>query len=234
MELTYFGQSTFGLADEDGTRLLVDPWIRENPHCEASVGAFDEVTAILVTHGAYDHLGDAPEIAKRSGAELVCDYATHTVLSGDGFPEDQLTGLIYGQRLEREDWSATAVYARHISMFSEEGVIGPPLAYVITVGGERVYHMGDTSLFGDIELYGDRYEPTVCLVPVGEAEGSLPDMYPGEAATAVGWVNPDVAVPMHYPPGSDKPDAFIRHCQDQNVDDGTTVDAVTPGTTIYM
>ena len=233
MRLTYFGQSAFQLS-ADGTTLLVDPWITDNPHTDATTDKFDDVDTILVTHGAFDHLGDAPEIARRNDAPIVCDYATHTALQKRGFPEELLEGYIYGAVHHGEGWEAKVVEAHHQSLFAEEGIIGPALAYVISLGDHRIYHMGDTSIFSDIELFGELYEPTVTLVPVGEAEGYFTELHPDEAALVASWLPSDHFVPMHYPPGSEKPARFEEHCEENGVTDEATVHGMAAGETIEL
>lgn len=217
MDLTYWGQSAFQLSDGD-TTLLIDPWIAENPHCDRSVDEFDGIDAVLVTHGAHDHVGDAPTIARRNDAPLLCDPATAAVLTRRGFPEELVEGHVWGPKLERDGWSVKVLEARHVSAWPDEGIIGPPNAYLVSIGGETVYHMGDTSIFRDIELFGDLYEPTIALIPVGGAATYYPELYPDEAALVAEWIDADRVVPMHYAPGSDRPAAFVRHCEERGID----------------
>jgi L-ascorbate metabolism protein UlaG (beta-lactamase superfamily) len=233
MRLTYFGQSAFQL-EADDLKLLIDPWISENPHTDATISDFHSVDAILVTHGAFDHLGDAPELAEQNEAPIICDFATHTALTRNGFPEKLLEGYIYGAVHNGNGWQAKVVEARHQSLFANEGIIGPALAYVVTIGDHRVYHMGDTSIFSDIELFGDLYEPTVTLVPVGETEGYFTELHPDEAALAASWLPSDHFIPMHYPPGSPKPAKFAELCGKKGVTDRSTIHLTEPGTSVEL
>lgn len=233
MNLTYHGQSAFEI-EHRGTRILVDPWFDDNPHTDVSPDEFTDVSTVLVTHGAFDHLGDAPEIAVRNDAELVCDFATHTVLSKRGFPEELLQGYIYGAVHDSDDWSAKVVEAQHLSSFPDEGIIGPALAYIIRIGGERIYHMGDTSIFGDIKLFGELYEPTVTLIPVGETEGYFTELHPREAAIVADWLPSDLFIPIHYAPGSENPDRFLEHAESRGVTDLSDVWLADPGSSIDL
>lgn len=234
MQLTYFGQSAFLLEGSDGTRLLIDPWIEANPHCDRDADSFTNITAVLVTHAAFDHLGDAPEIARRNDAPLVCDFVTRTVLADRGFPEELLAGYIWGAEHTADGWSAKVVEARHQSFDSEARMIGPALAYVISIDGVSVYHMGDTSIFSDIELFAELYEPDVSLIPVGEAPGYFTELHPDEAALAAEWLSSDVVVPMHYAPGSNNPERFRRHCGERGVLDTTEIVQMTAGSTLDL
>lgn len=234
MELTYYGQSAFELSDGDVT-VVIDPWITESPHTETTVDAFDDVDAVLVTHGAFDHVGDAPEIARRNDAELFSDAATHTVLTQHrGFPEELADRLIWGIEIEREGWSFKVVDSRHHSAWTEYGLISGSLAYIVTIGDEVVYHMGDTAIFKTLELYGELYEPTTSLVPVGAAPGYHPELYPDEAALVAEWLDSDVVVPMHYAPGSERPDEFEEHCRARGVDERSEIARMEPDTTIEL
>ncbi|MFB6123281.1 MAG: metal-dependent hydrolase [Haloferacaceae archaeon] len=217
MRLTYYGHSAF-LLEGDGARVFVDPWLTENPHTAATPADVDDLDAVLVTHGAFDHLGDAAELVERTGADLVCDYATATVLTDRGLPEEYVSGYVWGAVHDGDGWEAKVVEARHLSMFVEERVTAIPLAYVVSIGGERVYHMGDTSIFRDVELFADLYDPTVALIPVGQAEGYFTELHPDEAALVAEWVDADVAVPMHYVPGSLNPAEFEERCRDRGVE----------------
>lgn len=233
MRLQYYGHSAFGLENDD-VRVLIDPWITDNPLCKMSVTDFEKVDSILVTHGAFDHLGDAPEIARRTGADIVCDYATGTVLEDRGFPQDQLHPYVWGAVHEGDGWKAKVVEAKHVSMFPDEGITAIPLGYVVTMGEERVYHMGDTSIFSDIELFGRLYDPTVALVPVGQAAGFFTELHPDEAALTTEWLDPDAAVPMHYEPGSDNPALYREECIRRGVDTETTIVEMEPRSSIHL
>lgn len=234
MRLTYFGQSAFQLDGTDGTRILIDPWIEDNPGCDRSVESFTGVTAVLVTHAAFDHLGDAPAIARQNDAPLLCDYTTRIALLYRGFPEGLLHGYIWGAEHDGDGWSAKVVEAHHMSYDEDANLIGPALAYIVTIDDTSVYHMGDTSIFGDIELFADLYEPTVSLVPIGEAPGYFTELHPDEAALAAEWLDSDVVVPMHYPPGSDKPGQFQEHCRERGVDEETNVQLLSAGSTFQV
>ena len=84
------------------------------------------------------------------------------------------------------------------------------MGFVIsTENNIRIYHTGDTSLFGDLKLIGMLYRPNILLIGIsGVAEGFAAEMTPSEAALATLWVAPDVVMPMHYPPGSAEPLEF--------------------------
>lgn len=94
--------------------------------------------------------------------------------------------------------------------------------------------MSDTAIFGDIELYGDLYDPTVTLIPVGETEGYFTGLHPDEAALVAEWLPSEHFVPMHYPPGSEKPAAFERYCAERGVDETATILGIDAGETVEL
>lgn len=229
MDLTYLGHSAFAIQGNDKT-LLIDPWLTDNPHTTATPEAFEDVTAVLVTHGAEDHLGDAPDIATSHDADLLCDAATAAVLTDQGFPQHLLDDHIWGPYIERDGWAVRIMQARHQSAFVDEGIIGPALAYMITIDGTTIYHMGDTAIFSTLELYGDLYDPDITLIPVGGAASYYPELYPEEAALVAEWLAAECYVPMHYTVGSDRPAAFRDYCTERDIAGEVTIMA--PGETL--
>lgn len=232
MQIHYYGQSAFVLEAEDGTRLIIDPWIEENPHTDATAEDITDVDGVLVTHGGFDHFGDAPAIAIQNDAIVYTDFATYQHLQMDeNFPDGQVRGYIYGAEITGGGWSARVVLAHHISAFFEEGLMGPALGFVISMDDEVVYHMGDTSIFSDIQLYADLYEPTVSLIPVGPAEPFFSELPPDEAAVAADWLDSETIIPMHYPPDGDHPHRFKDYCDERGVTEHSDVTIVKPNTT---
>lgn len=238
MEVIYHGCAAFEFTDDDGNTILVDPWISDNPHAKKSVKEFTDVETIFVTHGASDHLGDAPQIAKQNDAPMLCDFATSMMLYGDDEPlNDLLHPYVWGMEAEGDNWTARVLEARHPSQFIPEKLIGTAQAYMIEFGGETIYHLGDTSIFRDIELFGQIHDPTICCVPVGEATPKFSaELFPDEAALVAEWLAPGAEriFPMHYPPGSDKPRRFVDLCEESGVTDTVKVSEVEPGTSIQI
>lgn len=233
MDITYYGHSVFGI-DSGDVRLVIDPWIDDNPHCDATVDDFADISAVLVTHHGVDHFGEAPRIAKANDAELVCDFATGITLRRRGFPERLISDYVWGAPIEREGWYARVLPAFHHSFYPDEGISGPAQAYLIEIGGERFYHLGDTSIFGDLELFGELYDPTICCIPVGQAPGYYPELLPEEAALVTEWLDPDIAIPMHYLPDGDRHHRYERHCRERGLDKTTDVRVLDSGETISV
>lgn len=225
--LTYYGLSAFSI--ERGDRaLLVDPWL-EPEWIEGRPDDFDRVDHVLVTHGAHDHLGSAYEVAEQSGAQVITEPAIADHLAARGLPKEQLTSVVWGNRVDEGWFEVRALETRHISYFeSEDGpVSGISLGFYLEVGDVSVYYSGDTAIFRDLELFGDLYEPDVALVPVGHAPGAFAPLQPEEAALATEWLDVETVVPIHYTPDAPEPDAFADALGERDV--ATTVARLDPG-----
>ena len=211
--LRYFGNSAFEILSEKGIRILIDPHITGNSLCPLSLNEISPAELILVSHAAKDHMGDAPELARKFGCSVVCDPATAYHLRSKGLPEKQVVGMIWGQVWPFRNLQIRALESKHVSfrMDGASATIGPPLGFIIgTESGFKFYHSGDTSIFSDLKLFGQLYRPDVGLILVGNYPGALAELSPAEAALAVKWLGVKWAIPMHYEKGSMEPQQFIR------------------------
>lgn len=200
-KVSYLGHASFLVSTRSGHRILLDPWIRGNPACHHQVDNFWDVDLILVSHGAFDHLGDTAEILRHSSATAICCPAVRQHLLRQGIDGNRVQAAVYGFLIERLGVGIKVVEARHASIFlsGDELLTGVPLGFILSfAGGQKLYFAGDTALFGDLKLYGELYRPTIGLIPVGAAEGFYAEMPPEEAALATQWLGLQVAIPMHY------------------------------------
>ena len=216
IKIRYLGISAFEITTEKGLKIFMDPFIegeRPPPNPFAPIKAEDITKAdlILVSHGARDHIGDTVDIAKRTGAIVVCggDVKEHVIRKG--VSTDKIVQVTPGGTIKELGIKVACVEAKHASIFKSNGVVlsGPPLGYVVYVEpGLRIYHAGDTGLFGDMKLIGELHRPNIGMIPVGdivpsaefgpEHAGSV--MLPYDAALAANWIGLEIAIPMHYPP----------------------------------
>lgn len=216
--MRFLGISGFEIWCDGGAKVVVDPFLAGNreldlPPSPVSSEALSDADAILVTHGAHDHLGQAIEIAKQGQATLCCGVDVRIHALREGLPESQIAKMISGCTYTQANLRIKALDARHISFFKSHGTYlsGQPLSYLLEMGeGHRIFHSGDTSLFGDLKLYGELYRPDVVLLCVGAAEKDLAPLPPEEAALAADWLNAPLVIPMHFRPGSREPEAFAE------------------------
>jgi len=198
IKLTWLGHSTFRITSVTGRTLLVDPWVQNNPACPDAEKPPRPLDAMLITHGHFDHIGDAVEIAHAvKPASVVAIFETTVWLGNKGV--ENCIGMNKGGTVEvAPGVSATMVYADHSCGIQDNGQIiygGDPCGYVLEFeNGTRVYHAGDTNVFGDMALIGELFQPDVALLPIG----GLFTMGPRLAAHAIKLLGVKRVIPMHF------------------------------------
>ena len=224
-QITWYGNAAFRITTPSGHVLLIDPWITNarNPSGKADLAALDKVDLILISHAHFDHVGDAVEIAKKTGARLVSNYDLGSALVAyAGYPAKDVsvesqgnyggTFTFFGGEVR-----ITLIPAVHSSTLEvprgenappavEDG--GAPSGFLISIrGGPTIYHTGDTDVFGDMKLIPMHHHVDVMLACIGDHF----TMGPEGAALAVQLVQPDVVIPMHFkglPGFTGTPEAF--------------------------
>jgi L-ascorbate metabolism protein UlaG (beta-lactamase superfamily) len=201
MEIRFHGHSCFELSEGD-TRLLIDPFLKPNNPAALSSAEDVEPTHIALSHGHADHLADAVAVATRTGAHCVAIVELVNWLESQGVTETSDPNL--GGTVEFDWGSIKLVPAWHTSTApgSEEapfspvhGVsLGTAAGLIIRIGGKTVYHTGDTCLFGDMKLIGERDPVDVALIPIG---GHY-TMDRHDAAVAAGLIGAGTVIPMHF------------------------------------
>ena len=184
VKLTYYGHSCLLL--DDGThRVLTDPFLTGNP--AAPITAEDVKTDyILVSHAHGDHIGDAPEIALRTGAAVV--GIPEVLALFDGRVKTHPMNL--GGSLTLPFGKVRMTLALHSS-----GVAGGvACGYVIYIGGKVLYFAGDTALFSDMQLIGKKDAIDYAFLPIGDNY----TMGLEDAALAAQWLGAKHVVPIHY------------------------------------
>jgi L-ascorbate metabolism protein UlaG (beta-lactamase superfamily) len=192
----YLGHSTFLFTSARGTRVLIDPWLEHNPACPAGDKSLPGLDLMLITHGHSDHMQDAVALAGKFKPQVVCNFEISLWLGKQGVT--RITGMNKGGTTRFQDVSVTMVNAYHSSSIMDGDKVvygGEPAGFVMEFGDNlRVYHAGDTCLFGDMKLIGELYQPHLVMLPIGD----LFTMDPRQAAYACRLLSATKVIPMHY------------------------------------
>jgi L-ascorbate metabolism protein UlaG (beta-lactamase superfamily) len=194
--ITWLGHAAFllehGPLEHGSTTVLVDPFLTGNPTAITNEDQYSPGT-ILITHAHNDHVGDALNISKRSGATIITTHELATYLEEQGATA---IGANIGGTVQFEGGSVKLVQAVHTSAYHDgSGFVaaGAAAGLVIHLGGHTIYHAGDTALFSDMALIGDE-NLDVAIIPVG---GHY-TMDPTDAVKAVKLLHPKVVIPCHF------------------------------------
>jgi L-ascorbate metabolism protein UlaG (beta-lactamase superfamily) len=193
-KLTWHGHSCFLLETDDGTRILFDPFLDDNPVSDVRAGDVDRVDYILVSHGHFDHFADCISIAKRTGATVVSTFELVGFCQSKGVEKGHGMNLGGGHQFPFGRVKLTpASHTGSIAGDDEGNFTTDPCGFLLTLnGGKRIYHAGDTALILDLQLLQGQVD--VALLPIGDNFTMGPD----DAARAVGYIQPRVVIPMHY------------------------------------
>ena len=191
--IKYISHAGFQITTSSGKIIYIDPWF-ENPIGGFNLEDVKGATLILVTHDHFDHVGQAPDIVKKTGGLLVANVETGRRLQSEfHIPAEKVCyfgyGMNIGGNLLYEGISITMTQAFHST------ASGAPCGYVIKLeDGATLYHAGDTGIFNSMKLIGEFYKIDVAMLPIG----SVFTMDPQQAAWATKMISPKKVIPMHY------------------------------------
>jgi L-ascorbate metabolism protein UlaG (beta-lactamase superfamily) len=190
MKLRYFSHSAFQLTTDNGIKILVDPFLNDNPTSPVKA---DEVEAnyIVLTHAHGDHLGDAFSIADRCKSTFICVNELAEYCKSKGY---NAHNMHIGGGYNFEFGRIKFTIAHHGSLTPDNFYGGEPAGVIISADGKNVYHTGDTGLFYDMKLIGEMTPIDYMLLPIGDNF----TMGITDAVKGAELVSPKVAIPMHY------------------------------------
>jgi L-ascorbate metabolism protein UlaG (beta-lactamase superfamily) len=211
IEIQWLGQATTKITSVTGKVIMIDPFLVNNPKTPAqykNLDALGKIDLILVTHAHGDHIGDAPDLAKKHNVPIFAPAGlnqtlmTLGVLPANLVPRMNKGGIVtpLGPDIKitmtRAEHSSELLWKNPATGKDETHFGGEPAGFIVELeNGFKVYHMGDTGLFGDMRWIGEYYKPDLILIPIG---GHFV-MNPQDAAVATrDFIKPKHAVPIHY------------------------------------
>ncbi len=227
LKLTWLGHATFRLETPGGKTVLIDPWVMGNPVCPEAEKKLSKVDVMLITHGHFDHIADAVEIAKRYNPTVVGIPELCGWLEKKGVKNT--SAMNKGGTQSVGDIKVTMVHADHSCGINDGDELvygGEACGYVVAFSnGVKIYHAGDTNVFGDMAIIRELYAPDIAMIPIGDHY----TMSPREAAYACNLLKAKTVIPMHF---GTFPILTGRPSDLQKLVPGTEVVEMKPGQTL--
>ena len=195
-KLTWLGHATFRIATPGGKIILIDPWVMNNPKCPENEKTITHLDVMLCTHAHGDHIGDAVEIGKKHSPAVVAIPELAGWLEKKGLKN--VISMNKGGTVKVADIKVTMVHADHSCGIQDGDQFlygGEAVGFVIEFeNGLKIYHAGDTNVFGDMKIIRDLYAPQIAMIPIGDHY----TMSPREAAYACNLLQAQTVIPMHF------------------------------------
>lgn len=230
VSFTWVGHGTWKVRSAKGKTIYIDPWVMNNPVAPEALKKVDRCDLMLITHGHFDHVHDALEIAKATKPKIVTNFEIGAWLGSKGADGDSIIGINQGGTVDVDGIKVTLVHAEHTCGISDGDKIvygGTACGLVIEFeNGFTIYFAGDTDVFGDMALISELSEFDVAFLPIGD----FYTMGPHRAARAASLLGVKTVVPMHFgtfPPLTGRPKAL-----QELVGPGIKVLDINPGDTV--
>jgi len=192
-KIRWLGHACFQITSEKGKIIIIDPWLTNNPVAACGVKDITKADFVLVTHDHADHIADAAQIVKTTGAILVGMPETVGRLKQESrIPDSQIvfgTGMNIGGSATLHDITIIMTQALHSSCTAT------PAGYIILLENDfTLYHAGDTGIFSSMKLLSELYNIDLALLPIG----GVFTMNPKQASMAARLLGVSTVIPMHY------------------------------------
>ena len=206
--LKYHGHACFSMAAE-GHRIIMDPFITGNPQAVEELCDID-VDVVLVSHAHSDHLGDGIEMAKQCNALLIATYEVALYAGRHGV--EDVRPMHIGGRADLGFATVKLTVAHHSSSIVTDDdiqMLGAASGFIVTMGGRRLYYLGDTALCADLELLGRLNDFDAATIPIGDTF----TMGIEDGIIAAQLIGAKLNIPMHFdtfPVIAADPHEFVR------------------------
>jgi len=225
IKVTWYGHACFSIKT-NGTQLLIDPFLTGNPLAPVQADSV-EADYILVSHGHGDHVGDAVEIAKRTGATVISNFEIHNWFVAQGVKNAHPQHIGGGHDYP---WGRVKLtIALHGSVLPDGTYGGNPTGFLLYIKDKKIYHACDTGLFYDMKLIGEE-GIDLAILPIGDNFTMGPD----DALRATKLIEPKQVVPIHYNTFDvikQDPDAWARRVEKET---SAKVVVMKPGDTLEL
>jgi L-ascorbate metabolism protein UlaG (beta-lactamase superfamily) len=213
VSFTWVGHGTWKVRSANGKEIIIDPWVMNNPVAPAALKKVDKCDLLLITHGHFDHVHDALEIAKAHKPMIVSNFEITSWLGSKGVDASTLIGGNTGGTIEVDGIKVTLVHAEHSCGITDgDNIVYGGNAHGLVIefeNGFTIYFAGDTDVFGDMAVIAELGQFDVAFLPIGD----FYTMGPERAAPAVALLGVKTVVPMHFgtfPPLVGRPSALQK------------------------
>ena len=164
IKITWLGHASW-LIETTEHRILLDPFLTDNPAATASPADFQDVNHVLISHGHFDHISDAAEITNASDATLIANFEIAQWFASNHDVQSTL-GMNIGGTVAAPFGSIKMIPALHSSQLPDGSYGGEASGFLLQIEGKRIYFACDTALFSDMKLYAQGVD--VAVLPIGD------------------------------------------------------------------
>ena len=195
--ITWLGHASVRLILGDERVILIDPWLTDNPACPDKLKKPARCDMILLTHGHADHIGEVANLIEAFNPQIVGNFDLCLAL-GKHLGKGRYSPMGTGGTQAVDGVRISLTQAFHSSALdTPEGPVyaGMPNGLIVRINGlATVYHAGDTDVFSDMKLIAQRWQPKICMLPIGDHF----TMGAWGAALAAEMLQPSAILPIHY------------------------------------
>ncbi|MBV8254517.1 MAG: metal-dependent hydrolase [Chitinophaga sp.] len=199
-KVQFLAHASFQLTTPEGRTILIDPWYTDNPYLPVGLSIPEKVDLILLTHGHGDHLDKKIiEYIRIYSPKVIANPGVRSYLLNNSVPEHVFEPMNSGGTVSLMDVRVTMTNAFHHAHITQQdgkfGYLHATNGFIVWLSDDiSVYYSGDTSVFSDMGLIGEIYEPDIAILPIGDRF----TMGPLEAAFATRLLKVNHVIPCHY------------------------------------